>query len=39
MWILHTEIKDDTQNGHQNVNFSDNSNKTVKMIKMQILLC
>ena len=40
MWILHTEIQDDVQNGRQNVNFSDNSPKIHKIkVKMQILLC
>ena len=38
MWILHMEIQDDIQNGHQNVNFYDNSPKILKIkVKMQIL--
>ena len=40
MRILHTEIQDDIKNGCQNVNFSDNSHKILKVkVKMQILLC
>ena len=31
MWILHTEIKDDIQNGRQNINFYDNSPKILKI--------
>ena len=37
MWILHTEIKDDIQNGRQNINFYDNSPKILK-IKVKMLV-
>ena len=38
MWILHTEIQDDIQNGRQNGNFSDNSPKILKIkVKMPSL--
>ena len=41
MLIIPTEIQDDIQNGRQNVYFSDNSPKILKIQikKMQILLC